>query len=679
MEILFSDWIKQKPKERQIAGILSQLLLMPVKTYGKLNPSCFMIEQENDQAEILKFISPAQDWDQNFRPAHPDGTDADIIFVMGMLLFTMLTGEIPDQKTLPLHVEASAFNALLMQMTESHADRRITRHTALEWLMSDFPSCGIPAHEMQISGFSLQIPENAWCFGIDPGTDFTRVSRLSRAGVLEELPMIPSVIAYHSQGRCVFGEEAISLHQQGTAGLLHCFDLFTDPEQVVSVTAADGAFIQETRHIIILEFFKYLRRQMTEKLYYYTDAPCIMSLHAGLSQGIRTFMQKTAEEADISVQLTASSSCSVLWHGMQDQKSILVIDAGESTDISLISPEHIAGKWPYGSIQTSGGQAMTEALCNDILKILDNQYEIMMYHQQDSGLNAVRFAENQEKIQKAARYIRHSLSFQEEATCLFYLCTASGEEKAIRLCYNRMQYRNLIEPIFKSIRAGIQQCLTAENISANAVSNVILTGGNASAPVLQEFLQSSFSILIQHSDRFFSAVRGAAVCAGMLSEKQSLPSAQETDSDLGIITADMIRSVPVFQCLLPAGTPLEKASCIYDLYLNESDLHTEQQLRLYLRPRGMEQIQSTLDPGGEKIRCIGMIKFTPPEQYKSAHDKLVFQIQINAEEMISAEITHYRRGSQNKLIRKLLSLTNKNQNDGWTKLSSNINYSYQPF
>ena len=752
--------------------MLAQLLAIPPEICGQcLNPEHLVLEFPEEDAEFGTLLAemPASEFSPLYQPVRIAQDDSDNVFVISLLLYRMLTGQMPDlrlaqvllvrasgENSVPfLNVPSSSLNPLLARMSDMNPDTRISRRDALDWLAEQFCGSAVihiveqetmtelerielplnsgtviwkPAPVMQYGTYrfypeetqerkidyrvmqeeyicyvhaeytplpeyiSIRPDEGTFCFGLDFGAFQSRITRLDSMGQMSELSGIPSVIAYKTADSYVCGEEAVQLCRNGDADLIYCFRPCADMHKSFSVLADNHSVIQETAFSAGVKLMSYLCGKAKSDLQYEPDASCaVIAVPAGSPPKSRTAFRQEAEQAGFRpVQMISAPEAIVTFWRMYEKLdgNILILDAGDGmTDICLIpcrseeTAENLLSRsetWPCGK-STDGGLKMTELLFENILQMLNSQYALNLYQKQNSGLNASQFEANLRQIRETAEQLKHALSFRERAEAVMILYTGQLEKKTVRIGFTRSQYQNLTTPVMQGIRQTIQQVLTGNGLSVQDVSTVLLTGSASLTPAVRETAEQLFKETdaeIQYLNYTMSPARGSALFAGMLSHAgRNLSESAETPEDLGIITADAVRSVPVFQTLIPAGTPFTdgSASCEYALEVSPNDM--EQNgfciLRMYQRPRGMEHIRSTLDPGGEAIRYIGKFSFRLPEIYDMSADKLILRISIDTEEQLTVQISHYRKGSQNQFARVFRKLTGKPE-DGWMLLESSV-------
>ena len=111
--------------------------------------------------------------------------------------------------------------------------------------------------------------------------------------------------------------------------------------------------------------------------------------------------------------------------------------------------------------------------------------------------------------------------------------------------------------------------------------------------------------------------------------------------------------------ILQAGTPMPagRVHCDYECEVTLSDLDDQGNihLRLYSRPKGMEHIQSTLEPEGGRIRYMGAIELPLPPRFKLDEDHLLLHLTVALDDSINVLADHLV--PKNKLFSKKGSMT----------------------
>ena len=150
MKLKLSDWLCVRWDMEQIADVIAQLLTCPREAYGGfLNPDVFVIEYPDDDEESrfgeVRIKRRADGFAEGLAPVKVLHTEADDVFVAGLMLYRLLTGMNPDtsaaqfllvqahdeQRVPLLQVPDSTLNNLVGGMTDLNPVTRITREDVL--------------------------------------------------------------------------------------------------------------------------------------------------------------------------------------------------------------------------------------------------------------------------------------------------------------------------------------------------------------------------------------------------------------------------------------------------------------------------------------------------------------------------------------------------------------------
>lgn len=158
MEQNLMQWMTSaRPDDAVIVDVLAQLLYgVQQEACGAfLDPAAFLLTFPEDGgfAEVT-LPQPAAAYDKAYRPVREVSTQADHVFVLGLLLGTMLTGAAPnlsraavlllkarDEESVPLQdAPNSSLDPLVRGMTDLNPRTRFTAQQALDWLAAAWKS-----------------------------------------------------------------------------------------------------------------------------------------------------------------------------------------------------------------------------------------------------------------------------------------------------------------------------------------------------------------------------------------------------------------------------------------------------------------------------------------------------------------------------------------------------------
>lgn len=195
-----------------------------------------------------------------------------------------------------------------------------------------------------------------------------------------------------------------------------------------------------------------------------------------------------------------------------------------------------------------GGERFTEALAQHLAS------EFKRSFRQDVSANARAML----KLMNSADMAKHSLSALASANC-FVDSLHDGMDFECNV--SRARFELLCSSLFNKSIQPIRTLLEEAGLSTSDINQVVLCGGSARIPRLQQMIQELFpevSVLSSSPPDEVIAV-GAALQAGLLVNREPLElhcdAVDVSAADILLKEVDEAGS-PVFSVLLPCGTPL---------------------------------------------------------------------------------------------------------------------------
>lgn len=198
-----------------------------------------------------------------------------------------------------------------------------------------------------------------------------------------------------------------------------------------------------------------------------------------------------------------------------------------------------------------GGERFTEALAQHLGS------EFKRSFRQDVSGNARAAL----KLLNSADMAKHSLSSLGSANC-FVDSLHDGMDFDCNV--SRARFELLCSSLFNKSIQPIRTLLEEAGLSTSDINQVVLCGGSARIPRLQQLIQELFPevALLSSSPPDEVIAVGAALQAGLLVNRDPLDLDQDRDQSVDVSATDILlkeqdeSGSPVFSVLLPCGTPL---------------------------------------------------------------------------------------------------------------------------
>ncbi|MBQ7989892.1 MAG: Hsp70 family protein [Oscillospiraceae bacterium] len=237
------------------------------------------------------------------------------------------------------------------------------------------------------------------------------------------------------------------------------------------------------------------------------------------------------------------------------------------------------------SVTAPCGDAMTDLLYKDMLRQLK-----VMYHIDLS--DAVLYSAKLDEVRNAAERIKCGLSYDDRVSVTVSL----DIHEDVTLEYDRVTFENLVSDVLREIRSGINEALSGARMSRSDLRNICVSGDAMVMPCLE-------TVTDMPNVKYYASYAEARGAALLVKDTSDDVGSDAIGYDIGTMSVSMGK-MPVFEASALAGTPYSKV----DIRISSEGLIHEDgmiTLKLYSRDRGMEHVRSTFDPDGGAIHFLG--------------------------------------------------------------------------
>lgn len=501
--------------------------------------------------------------------------------------------------------------------------------------------------------------ENGNFFGIDAGRNSVRISMIESSGrVVNYKEIIRPVATVDADGKYIYGRAAEELCEKTSAVAVKIFDdAFLMVEQNL-FTDATGNSVHVPTENIIDGFFVYLKKILENELGYTDDAAVTFTVSGGSSAELRSKISHSTEKCGISPVFISTSNAAAMKYYAENssEKSLLLINCGsKSTEIFVVGNQskitnenaEIIKSLVCDEFTSVGGDEMTKVIYDSILQKLNSAYNLNMYSESASGLSHAQYESNHRQILEQTERMKKILTFNESVSAEFILHKGGMETEKIVITMLKSEYENLLRPVVIKIRETIDRALNSVHCRKENIETVVLSGGGTAVPSFRNVIDSYFNgtkCRIVRDYNPFSLSNGAAVNSFLNRESGKQNVSDVLDKDLGYVSVDISRRIPVFSRLAVAGSPFEdgRITFSYSMKCNENEKKQHYgELKLYTREKGMEHIECPYD--GDAIKYMGKIKFDIPENMDIENEKIRLDISVDTSKNVTAEAFYIRK------------------------------------
>ncbi len=722
MEIKLKKWVELSdttPGEvynRKVADIVSQMLnwILEGNVGISLNESSLRIDDNADFTDPNVFgeyiCNPVKSYtvdDGSIKPknyfAGKTLEDSDSVYVAGLILYFMVTEELPllnndelffaqaKRTGAVLELPNSSFNKLVQALTEADPNARISAKEALNMLAEQYPAdarikllekdsnveistesiplksaetvwvCGESHREFRGIPFQfceneLKLPYRAAGLTREVKITFFKenVSLASKLGIGGKYIGIDigsnrtkiSVLENKKIYTCpIDGEYSVPTASEYNGNL---YFFLADKDEKVFLKRNDDSQIEISRQMAAEDFFRRLLTVCDG-----CDGICFTysNEHMELLDNVRKAVFADKKNVSFSSSLRSAGTAFLQENNLKGNVLLLDVGASEArVGIFTCDSDYNSLEWRIEN-SISGGRSVTDGFYEKLLLHLD-AVNIPMRSLNDSRLTMERFRHNIEVLRAAAENLKCTMSFSRENVPLIVDIGLARPNSTIQHipvdsigCGLWDVSRRYADDVFGFIKETISKA----GLSERNINYIVINGKAAISPpicdgIKEIFRDSDCRIIEQMSDITLQA-RGAAMSSFLGTVGENEVAAPRIFTDIGIaVTSASSGSVPEFRQLLQADTAFVngKVFFAYRTAIQSKDLEDGSYvLRLYKRDKGCNE--KYLNGINEEIKYFGRVLVNIPDDYNFENNMLMFKLWVDTYDKLSAEVTIERK------------------------------------
>lgn len=296
------------------------------------------------------------------------------------------------------------------------------------------------------------------------------------------------------------------------------------------------------------------------------------------------------------------------------QETTFIYDFGGGTfDVSIIRSD---GNGNFNVLATAGnsklgGEDLTRKLEEFVYEYLEDNYDLQMYSEDESGLSAEHFAYNVERIYWGAEACKIELSAMERTTMtLMDIYIRDDEQKSVLIDISQEQFEALIKPIINLAVREMDNGLSKADMKTFDVDNVILAGGTSLIPCIQTQVERYFGRKPSADKNAATLIaEGAAIIANGLFGNNHLIKMRPQVFDMTYEDFGVALEKWDYSCIIPAGTKLPAVT--EKRYSLVEDGQSQLNLKVFSRKSEAQNARKTFDEGIEYLDELIMTQIPP--------------------------------------------------------------------
>jgi len=312
----------------------------------------------------------------------------------------------------------------------------------------------------------------------------------------------------------------------------------------------------------------------------------------------------------------------------KDNSSTFIYDFGGGTfDVSVIEADGNGNFKIYKPAGDSklGGEDLTNKIEEYLYGYFEDNYDLLMFSEEESGLSKEHYAYNSKTIYWAAESCKIELSASEFTQIkLMDIYLNDNQQESISIDLTRAEFEDIIKPTINKTIVEMDNGLSNANMYKDDIDNIILAGGTSLIPCIYEQVEHYFGRKPSADKNAATLIaEGAAIIANSLYGDNHLIKMQPkvfdiTNEDFGVALEKWN-----YSCIIPAGTPLPAVK--ENRYYLVEDNQTQLNIKIFSRNNNAQNAVKTYDNGIDFLDEI-IFKNLPPMMVNEVDVVVKFEI-----------------------------------------------------
>jgi len=325
---------------------------------------------------------------------------------------------------------------------------------------------------------------------------------------------------------------------------------------------------------------------------------------AGLMAGFEEIhIEKEPTAAAIAYNIDANKSA----------KTFIYDFGGGTFDVSIIQSDTEGN---FNVLATAGnpklgGEDLTKAVEEYIYDYLEDNYDLVMFSQEESDLSKEQYAYNLNAIYWAAENCKIELSMSDSTTItLIDIYVGEDEQKSVMIDISRSKFEEIIKPTINRTIAEMNNGLSKADLFKEDVDNIILAGGTSLIPCIYNQVEHYFGRKPSADKNAATLIsEGAAIIANSLWGENHMVKLPPKVYDITFEDFGVALEKWSYSCIIPHGTQLPaSAEKTYSLV---EDNQSQLNIKIFSRGSECQGALKTFDDGVEYLDELIMTNIPP--------------------------------------------------------------------